>query len=328
LPAADADELKAQWRHWLDREMGWLDRQSIPLWQTTSNHTTYDIIHTLWTGLGGEGHVETTWLREVLRRNADARYKLVLGHHPVHPVNGLSGAWQREIGPEQAGSFWDVLVEEGVLAYLCGHILAFDVQVRRGVLQICTAGAGTAHRMPEVVEYLHCVQAALDGDGLRYQVLDVEGLVREQLSWPLTLPAGTAWRALPAGQSEAGLIGGPFSDRLVAFRFTGRSAPSREGAAQTLLCADRPGLQPPWHGPAVEPGAPFDVTLLIHTGMGPGGSPWGAERLIWPERSSVGHAARGPHDQPFRGPALNASVAVTDLSSDRRAEMAAERATS
>jgi hypothetical protein len=173
---ADADELRTQWRYWLDREMGWLDRQAIPLWHTTSNHTTYDttsealfremlghlprngppgqeglsywirqddlllvFVHTSWTGLGGEGHVETTWLRDALSRHADARYKLVLGHHPVHPVNGFSGAWQREIGPEHAASFWDVLVEGGVLAYLCGHILAFDVQVHRGVLQICTA---------------------------------------------------------------------------------------------------------------------------------------------------------------------------------------------
>ncbi|MGY3440120.1 hypothetical protein [Bradyrhizobium sp. USDA 4473] len=64
-------------------------------------------------------------------------------------------------------------------------ILAFDVQVHRGVLQICTAGAGTAHRMPEGVEYLHCVQATLDQRGLRYQVLDTEGAVREQLAWPL-----------------------------------------------------------------------------------------------------------------------------------------------
>ena len=401
----DANELRAQWRHWLEREMGWLDRRVIPLWQTTSNHATYDtmseavfremlghlprngpvgqeglsywtrrddlllvFVHTLWTGLGGEGHVETAWLRDVLRLNADARYKLVLGHHPVHPVNGFAGAYQRDIGPEHAARLWDVLVEEGVLAYLCGHILAFDAQVHRGVLQICTAGAGTAHRMPDGVEYLHCVQAALDGDGLRYQVLDVEGRVRERLSWPLAVPPATAWRALPAGQSEAALVGGPFDDRVVAFRFTGRAPPSQEGTAQTFLCADQPGLQPSlwiglrgpgqrlavivgpeprrsphyWHGPTVEAGTTFDITLLIHTGMGPGGilwslggneywssleaaSPWGAERLAWPERWSIGHAARGPLDQPFRGSALTASAVVTNVSSDGGSEMAAER---
>jgi hypothetical protein len=215
----DADALRAQWRHWLDREMAWLDRSITPLWQTTSNHAAWDresedvfrdvldhlprngpqgqeglsywvrrddllmvFVHTLWSGMGGEGFVETAWLRDVLRRHADARHKLVLGHHPVHPVNGFSGPYQREIGPEHAGDFWNVLVDNEVLAYVCGHILAFDVQVHRGVLQICTAGAGTAHRMPEGIEYLHFVQAALDGSGLRYQVIDVDGTVRETLA--------------------------------------------------------------------------------------------------------------------------------------------------
>jgi hypothetical protein len=386
----DPNELKAQWQHWLEREMVWLDRQAIPLWNTTSNHTTYDemseavfremlgdlprngprgqeglsywvrrgdlllvFVHTAWTGLGGEGHVETAWLRDVLHRHGDARHKLVLGHHPVHPINGFSGAYQREIGPEHAGAFWDVLVKGGVFAYLCSHILAFDVQIHRGVLQVCTAGAGTAHRMPEGVEYLHCVQSALDAEGLRYQVLDAEGRVRERLSWPLHLPDVAHWRTLPAGEGEALLAGGPHGDRIVALRFTGLSAPAGGGSAQTLLSAFRPGLQAPlwiglrgvgqrltvivgpephrsphyWHGPAVPPAAPFDIRLVIHTGMGPGGfiysvgkdekwsslaaaSPWGAERLSWPECWCVGRAQRGPNDQAFRGSALTASALI------------------
>jgi hypothetical protein len=187
---ADPDELRKQWRHWLEREMSWLDRAVTPLWHTTGNHTTYDALSeqvfaemlsylprngparqeglsywvrwrdlllvfvlTLGSGLGGEGHVETEWMQNVLSQNADARYKLVVGHYPMHPVNGFSGAYQREVGAEHAKPFWDVLVAEGVLAYLCSHILAYDAQVHRGVLQICTAGGhGTSdaggHRIP------------------------------------------------------------------------------------------------------------------------------------------------------------------------------------
>ena len=37
----NADALRAQWRHWLKTEMGWLDRSSLPMWHTTGNHTTY-----------------------------------------------------------------------------------------------------------------------------------------------------------------------------------------------------------------------------------------------------------------------------------------------
>jgi Calcineurin-like phosphoesterase len=388
---ADRAELEAQWRHWLQREMAWLDRQAIPLWNTTSNHTTYDemseaaframlghlprngppgqeglsyfvrrgdllmvFVHTMWTGLGGEGHVETTWLSEVLHRHADARHKLVLGHHPVFPINGFSGPYQREIGPEHADDFWNVLVEGGVLAYLCSHILAFDVQVHRGVLQVCTAGAGTAHRMPEGIEYLHCVQGAIDAGGLRYQVLDTEGRVRERLSWPLPLADVSQWRALPAGLGEAPLVGGPHDDRILGLRFTGHAAPAGDGSAQTLLAAFRADLQMPlwiglrgidqrltvivgpearrsphyWYGPAIAAGSPFDLQLVVHTGMGPGGflcrdagemrwssldaaSAWGAECLDWPDRWSVGHAARGPADQPFRGSTLTASAVVS-----------------
>ena len=387
--SADPHALEAQWRHWLDREMAWLDRAAIPLWQATSNHTVYDatseavframlphlprngppgqeglsywvrrddllmvFVNTMWTGLGGEGHVETAWLREVLRANADARHKLVLGHHPVHPINGFAGGWQREIGREHAGAFWDVLVEEGVRAYLCSHILAFDVQVHRGVLQVCTAGAGTAHRMPEGIEYLHAVQMTLDDSEMRYQVLDVEGRIRERLSWPLPTPTG--WRTLPSGDGTALLQGGPFDDRVVTLRLTGRSASSADdGSPQTILAAHRLGELPAlwiglrgrdqrlavivgpeprrsphyWHGPALPADAPFDLTLVLHTGLGPGGifcrdhdggswssleaaSAWGLERLTWPDRWSLGHAARGPGDQPFRGASLSVEVAV------------------
>jgi hypothetical protein len=385
---SDRGELEAQWRHWVQNEMAWLDREAIPLWNTTSNHTTYDemseavframldhlprngppgqeglsywvrrgdllmvFVHTAWTGLGGEGHVETTWLREVLQRHADARHKLVVGHHPVFPINGFSGPYQREIGPEHAGDFWSALVEGGVLAYLCSHILAFDVQVHRGVLQVCTAGAGTAHRMPEGIEYLHCVQGALDAEGLRYQVLDTEGRVRERLSWPPRLPDLAAWRALPAGVSDALVTGRLHDDRILGLRITGRAARAGDGSTQTFLSAFRPDLQMPlwiglrgpdqrltvivgpearrsphyWYGPSVAGGEPFDLQLVIHAGMGPGGflcctgseeswsslsaaSAWGAERLDWPPHWSVGHGSRGPNDQPFRGSTLMVSA--------------------
>ncbi|SKA31911.1 hypothetical protein SAMN02745126_05135 [Enhydrobacter aerosaccus] len=385
--SANPNALRAQWHHWLDQEMGWLDRQAIPLWNCTSNHTTYDsmseavfaemlghlprngppgqeglsywvrrgdlllvFVHTAWSGLGGEGHVETVWLRDVLHRHRDARHKLVVGHHPVHAINGFSGAYQREIGPEHAGAFWDTLVDGGVLAYLCSHILAFDVQVHRGVLQICTAGAGTAHRMPEGVEYLHCVQAALDDRGLRYQVLDVDGTVRERLSWPLQSPGLSTWAALSPGTSTASFTGRLDADRIVGFRFKGHAAATGEGTAQTLFCGhDLEGNTPIWiglrgvdqrltviigpearrsphywHGPAIAPDSSFDLTLLVHTGMGPGGlllragndekwsslaaaSAWGAERLAWPTCWGVGSGAKGPKDQPFRGTGLAVS---------------------
>jgi hypothetical protein len=130
---ASAEELRRQWRYFLDVEMEWA--RGIPAFHSTGNHTTYDrmsegvfaamlphlprngppdqaglsysvrrgdlamiFVHTLWSGLGGEGQVELDWLREELRRQADARHRLVIGHHPAFPVNGFQGPWQREIG--------------------------------------------------------------------------------------------------------------------------------------------------------------------------------------------------------------------------------------
>jgi hypothetical protein len=172
-------------------------------------------------------------------------------------------------------------------------------------LQILTAGAGTAHRMPEGIEYLHAVQAALDGDGLRYQVLDTSGQVREWLAWPPALPPSAGWTPLARGDQAAPAWGEPgdgaLRARLVAFRFTGVCPPAGAGEAQTLLCGWDPGptlapvwigLQGPeqrlgvllspapgrsphlWLGPMLPPGRPFEIQVAIHTGMGPGGLLW------------------------------------------------------
>jgi hypothetical protein len=380
---ADPAALRAQWRHFLDIELSWLDRAATPIFHTTANHTTYDpmseaifaetlalprngppgqeglsywvrrgdllmvFVHTLWSGLGGEGHVETEWLDATLAAHADARHKLVLGHHPAHPVNGFSGPYARDLAPDCAARFWDTLVRHGVLAYLCSHILAFDVQVHRGVLQLTTAGAGTAHRMPEGIEYLHFVQAALDAHGLRYQVLDTEGTARERLAWPPPWP-GTGWRRLPPGLHPAPLLGRLGAGEVLALRLEGQGTPNL-AAPQTLLAAFTPGQLAPfwlglagpeqhlmavigpqpgrsphvWHGPPVR--GPFALDLLLHAGMGPGGlllrqdgawtslanaSPWGLERLDWPDTWSVGHAQHGPADRPFRGANLYVSTAL------------------
>ncbi|SCB20896.1 hypothetical protein GA0061103_2935 [Rhizobium multihospitium] len=327
----DPDELRAQWRNWFEHEMAWLDREKTPLWHTTGNHTTYDemserifrevlqlpqngppgqeglsywvrrgdlllvFVHTLWTGLGGEGHVETAWLEATLKAHADARHKIVLGHHPVFPVNGYSGTYQREIGHEYAKPFWDILVGADVLAYVCSHMLVFDVQVHQGVLQLCTAGAGTAHRMPEGVEYLHCIQAALDAEGLRYQVLDTAGLVRERLQWPFK-PADT-WRSLSSGLHDADFGGLKGADYSIHLRITGNTADKAHAPAQTLFSAFDPqgiapiwlGLRGPrqtltlilgrdpgrspyyWFGPDLLPDQPFEIDIALHPGMGPGG---------------------------------------------------------
>jgi Calcineurin-like phosphoesterase len=364
---ADEAELRSQWKYFLEKEFNFLDHPSIPVHHITSNHNTYSpmaekvfrdvfpnlpkngpveqtglsywlrdgdllrvMVNTSFSELGGDGHVETEWLDEVLSQNADARYKLVMGHHPAYPVNGYTNLGITDAGgfleraihgskqvagvpmfrwhilPDNTQAFWDVLTRHNVLAYVCSHIIAYDVQVRRGVLQVCTAGAGTNWgpdgAMPGATEYLHLLQGALDEIGLRYQVIDTNGSLREWLQWPVQLSAVSSWQPIPDGAAPAlpkpsGWDARPGTQHALAFDFRGTLG-AGSGEDQTLLSAwdDNEGphilwvglsdvdqrlelrMVPKagdgdrvWRGPSLGTGGPLALQLLIHTGMGPGG---------------------------------------------------------
>lgn len=381
----DESELRSQWRHFLDVEMAWLHGSGIPIFHSTGNHTTYDkmservfadvmahlprngppdqpglsyfvrdgdlllvFVHTLWSGLGGEGHMELDWLSVTLANNSDAKWKFVVGHHPAFPVNGYVGKYQRQIGDEYVADFWKMLTESNVVAYLCSHILAFDVQCHAGVLQITSAGAGTAHRMPEGLEYLHCVQMAVDDDGLRYQVIDEEGKIRETLNWPPLIQG--SYKALKRGHNPCDLARLQGGNLLTQLRLSGAIASSL--AKQTILAAvDAKGtcpfwmglvgrqkqltivMQPErgksphqWLGPCFSDGGQMDMEVLLNGHMGPGGflwrdagsttwtgfqgmSAWGAERLIWPEDLYVGQMGESDTETVCE-PELTLEVAI------------------
>ena len=339
----DEANLRQQWSHWFNHEMAWLDRETIPLYHTTGNHTTYNpmseavfrdvmqhlpangpvdqrglsyyvrrddllmiFTNTLWSGLGGEGNVETDWLDATLSEHADAKYKLVFGHHPVFTVNGFFADYQRNIEQKNGRHFWQILVKHGVLAYVCSHILAFDVQLHEGILQICTAGAGTAHRMPEGIEYLHALQFALDENSLRYQVLDTEGAVREWLTWgDWQLPPTTQWpvfdevatRQLPpdalkqvetshlivweiSGEMPAAddnfspqtWLSGWHDPALLPHLWLGISGQSN---SLMFILNPRPNNSPHrWIGPVLQVGEKFSIQVAIHSGMSAGGMLW------------------------------------------------------
>ena len=323
----DAEVLRAQWQHWFEVEMAWLDRKRIPPWHATGNHTAWDeaseaifaevmahlprngppgqeglsyvvrrgplllvFVHTLWSGLGGQGHVETDWLDETLAANEDAHWKIVVGHHPAWTVNGFAGPVGRTLSEPEP--FWDVLVRHKVLAYLCSHILAFDVQVHAGVLQITTAGAGTVHRMPPEVEHLHAMQMALDGQGLRAQVIDDTGTVRERFAWPPDVRA--------ASKDEVGQNGAIFRLRAPAAASPRRrvlltlhdSADLRLWGGQagprgrlTVTLHPELGRSPHyWLGPEIEDLVELDLAVL--PSMGPGGLHWRTPGGPWSSLAS------------------------------------------
>lgn len=339
----DYQALRKQWDYWTNVEMGWLKGTGIPLYQSTSNHNTYDLgsekvfcevhPHLPQNGAGDQkglayyvrnGNllyvsthqpdrtrpyrkymlIDTAWLDEVLKKNADARFKLVVGHYPVFPVNGYTQYPLWCFRPKERQPFWNVLVKHGVTAYLASHILAFDVQVHAGIPQILSGGAGTMGSgplamMPLRSEYLHAVQMALDSKGLRCQVRDVAGKVRESLSWPFALPATDKWHTLEPASGGATLAAQKITGAIGAWRFQGQTNKAMPGAApQTLICGwdnmegvatvwigfdDYPrrlvvrlvpqsgyGRQT-WTGPAIKDKSTFDFQVALHSGMGPGG---------------------------------------------------------
>lgn len=375
-------ELRKQWAYWIETEMAWHDRARVPMFHTTGNHTVFDtnsarvfhdvmrrhlplsspdelsyvvrrgdvllvFLDTLCARLGGEGHVDLAWLENALQDHRDAQWKFVVGHHPAFPVNGYVGRYLRTIGPEYVDGLWGLLTDHGVIAYLCSHILAFDVQVHTGVLQITSAGAGTAHRMPEGVEYLHCVQIAVDEEGLRFQVLDETGQRREKLAWPpdlsesTVIPADTHWNpqdgatacllhvraTVDAGHAaRATIASGSEPGASESTLWVGLAGPERR---LLVLLQPIPGRSPhAWFGPALANEGRIDFELMLHPDLGPGGilwrpsrerpwtslegySAWGIDRVPHAVHWHVGRAPNG--DLPFQGGGLDVQFAVTPL---------------
>ena len=361
------DDLRMLWRHWLDHEMGWLDKKVVPIYSTGSNHNNYDLgseavfrevfPNLPWNGptgreglaywvrqkdfllvcvdthsaLKGPGLVhDLAWLDEVLSQHADAKYKFVAGHHPVFTVNGYDNSVQGTIWrvwPDEGEAFWKILVKYHVIAYLCSHIIAFDVQVHGGVLHICTGGAGTPlEAMSDPAgktEYYHFVQMAVDPAGLRYHVIDTTGRIREALTWPMEIPPVNSWDEVPRNEAIATAYTGksvlePNTPWILFLHFSGTAAkPEQRGQYETLLAGwdDRPtafwvgleGASPTvtlrlapvsgegpqaWRGPILSAGEPFDFQIAVHTGMGPGGIMWRKNSFLsWSSFRSWG--ARG-----------------------------------
>ena len=221
----DEAELRAQWTHVLDVEFPSV-RQVAPVHHLPGNHDIFDAQSAaLWSELfaraprdGAWGRTgrsyalrrgpvfmamldtpaperngraclaDLDWLAQMLEAHADARHRFVCGHHPAWPVNGYDEHPMWCAPPDEADMFWRLLGEHKVSAYLCSHIIAFDIQEHAGILQITSAGAGTNYGpggfMDAPDEYHHLVQMAVDDDGLRLQAIDMRGRPRETLTWP------------------------------------------------------------------------------------------------------------------------------------------------
>jgi hypothetical protein len=337
----DYGELRRQWDHFYDKEMGWLQALKLQFYQSTSNHNTYDegseeVFREVHPHLpqNGQGkqkglayyvrkgnflyisthqphwnpQIDYQWLDEVLEKHGDAKYKFVAGHYPVFPVNGYEANPQWCFPPHLRKPFWDIMLKHRVNAYLASHIIAFDVQVHNGLLQITSASAGSVFGpdgfMRGKEEYLHAVQMAVDEQGLRYQVHDHQGVIKELLVWPFVLPRTSEWRPLEDASANAVMANIDWDHELIGFRIRAVAAKlNRDGVDRTILSTSHniprmPGgeIEPlwigidgdnhrllvrivprsggswqEWLGPIVKDNEAFDFQIVLHSGMGPGG---------------------------------------------------------
>jgi len=328
---ADEADLRAQWREWwaAAAPLG-----TLPIHHLTGNHTCFnaasrsifkeatvsrlprgaersaDGLQSVWRdgntvlvmadttfeNSGQHGRIDWRWVDEALSRNADARYKYVAGHFPAFPVNGYTMPCWR-IRADDAESLWRVLVRHRVAAYLCAHVIAFDVQIHEGIPQICSAGGGYPLLYPPQTEYFHFTQIGIGPQRLEWQTVDVQGKVREQARWPLECPPATTWPVLEAQGSALPQMDAArqtASDGVLLLRFEGRGV-RRSDAEQTLLTGWNDSDAPPavwigfsgnrlevrispsrgdpalcWRGSPAREGH-LALDLALHGALGPGG---------------------------------------------------------
>ncbi|MFC3227832.1 metallophosphoesterase family protein [Marinibaculum pumilum] len=356
----DPDTLRAQWRHFLEHELAPLAGGFAPILHVPSNHTVYDqasaaiyrqlmlegeipglvlrrgLNHAVTLGDGGavllgtadpenrgKARIDLDFLAEALQALAGRRPLLVCGHHPMLPVNGYRRFPMWRVAPDAAEQALAMMRKAGVAAYLCSHVIAFDLQVADGLLQICTGGAGTLYgpggAMPGVVEDAHLVLLELRDGAFAIRKLDLQGRLDEWLDWPVppgrsllqdeTLTAAPREIAAPEGWRQ-----GPDTAHWLTWRIAGsRPAPGeslplvyawREDEAAAILRIDIGGEGRPvlrliplpcegaqtWVAPfAVPPG--FEIEIAVHTGGGPGGIL--ARLADGPWQSMAGGGARG-----------------------------------
>jgi hypothetical protein len=173
---------------------------------------------------------------------------VALGHHPIWPVNGYTTPQQWVVPAPQGQEAWDVMRAHGVRLYACSHIIAFDVQLRDGIVQLCTGGAGTEYgpnaAMPAPTEGLHFVLVeGLSGDIIGISRISCGGqppetwrLIRHGARWEPDLGPQYALASPPPWVVGDGL-------RILVKRWPGETGNMR------LLCADE---GPPMCGLTVE----------------------------------------------------------------------------
>lgn len=83
---------------------------------------------------GGYGEEQLDWIAQDLSES-DQPFKFVVGHEPGFPLDRHVGD-SLDIDPEMRDHFWEILTENNVQAYFCGHTHHLSHLLHKGVYQI------------------------------------------------------------------------------------------------------------------------------------------------------------------------------------------------
>jgi 3',5'-cyclic AMP phosphodiesterase CpdA len=83
---------------------------------------------------GGYTDEQLEWIEQDLRASTRT-FKFVFGHEPAFPVSRHVGD-SLDANPENRDRFWQILKDNGVQAFFCGHTHNLSHSVKNGVYQI------------------------------------------------------------------------------------------------------------------------------------------------------------------------------------------------
>jgi len=122
--------------------------------------------------------IDLDWLADDLAAS-DKPIKIVFGHEPAYPVDGHTGSSLDKF-PELRDEFWQILIENGVQAYFCGHEHIHSHWIYDGVHHIINGGGG-GPMIPLIKNsFFHYIVVDATSNDVYIEVVDLHDFTQEQ----------------------------------------------------------------------------------------------------------------------------------------------------
>ena len=99
---------------------------------------------------GGYTDEQLNWIQQDLK-SSQQPFKFVIGHEPAYPMDRHVGD-SLDADPEMRDTFWEILSDNSVQAFFCGHTHHLSIIKNRGVYQIDSGEVVSDHISLVIVE--------------------------------------------------------------------------------------------------------------------------------------------------------------------------------